>query len=82
MIADGDNRIQFANKNEIGKSFRDLARDTKQSLDAMVAKYNIYAAKPLQVGGIEAGSAEEDLPAVVENSQGLLGGVLDGGLDN
>jgi hypothetical protein len=85
MVADGDNRIQFANKNEIGKTFRDLARDVKQTLDNMVAKYNIYAAKPLQVGGIEAGSEEiiEDLPAIVENAQNLLvQGVLDGGIDN
>lgn len=85
MVADGDNRIQFANKNEIGKTFRDLARDAKQVLDNMVAKYNIYAAKPLQVGGIEAGSEDviEDLPAIVENAQNLLEqGVLDGGIDN
>lgn len=85
MVADGDNRIQFANKNEIGKTFRDLARDTKQVLDNMVAKYNIYAAKPLQVGGIEAGSEDiiEDLPAIVENAQNLLEqGILDGGIDN
>jgi hypothetical protein len=85
MVADGDNRIQFANKNEIGKTFRDLARDTKQTLDMMVAKYNIYAAKPLQVGGIEAGAVEEDedLPAVVEGGGILMPeGILDGGLDN
>ena len=85
MVADGDNRIQFANKNEIGKTFRDLARDTKQTLDMMVAKYNIYAAKPLQVGGIEAGGVEEDedLPAVVERGGILMPeGILDGGLDN
>ena len=83
MVADGDNRIQFANKNEIGKTFRDLARDTKQTLDMMVAKYNIYAAKPLQVGGIEAGGIEEDLPAVIEGGGVLMPeGILDGGLDN
>jgi hypothetical protein len=83
MVADGDNRIQFANKNEIGKTFRDLARDTKQSLDMMVAKYNIYAAKPLQIGGVEAGEVEDELTAVVENApQTLIGDILDGGLDN
>ena len=85
MVADGDNRIQFANKNEISKTFRDMARDSKQALDMMVAKYNIYAAKPLQVGGIEAGREDivEDLPAIVENAQNLLiAGILDGGLDN
>lgn len=84
MVADGDNRIQFANKNEISKTFRDLSRDTKQSLDMMVAKYNIYAAKPLQIGGVEAGQAEEaDLGADVQGSQGIsLSSILDGGLDN
>lgn len=85
MVADGDNRIQFANKNEISKTFRDLSRDAKQSLDMMVAKYNIYAAKPLQVGGIEAGQEEpiEDIPAIVENAENLLeSGILDGGIDN
>ena len=83
MVADGDNRIQFANKNEISKTFRDLSRDAKQSLDTMVAKYNIYAAKPLQIGGAEAGQAEEiDLVADVQGSQGIsLSSILDGGLD-
>jgi hypothetical protein len=83
MVADGDNRIQFANKNEISKTFRDLARDAKQSLDMMVSKYNIYASKPLQVGGIETKQVQlnEDLPAVIENA-GDLSGVLDGGIDN
>ena len=66
MVADGDNRIQFANKNEISKTFRDLARDAKQSLDMMVAKYNIYASKPLQVGGIEAGQAETSTSSLNE----------------
>lgn len=57
-VADGDNRIQFVNKNEVGKVYRDLAKDTKLQLDQMVAKYNIYSSKPLQVGGIEAGQIE------------------------
>jgi hypothetical protein len=56
-VADGDNRIQFVNKNEVGKTYRDLAKDIKFELDQLVAKYNIYGAKPLQVGGIEASSA-------------------------
>lgn len=75
MVADGDNKIQFANKNEISKTYRDLARDAKQTLDMMVAKYNIYASKPLQVGGYEAGSISS---SCVEISPS----VLDGGLDN
>jgi hypothetical protein len=53
-VADGDNKIQFVNKNEIGKTYKELGKETKLQLDQMVAKYNIYGAKPLQVGGIEA----------------------------
>ena len=85
MVADGDNRIQFANKNEISKTFRDMAKDSKQTLDMMVAKYNIYAAKPLQVVGIETGQVEiiEDLPAIIEGNGVLIPqGILDGGIDN
>lgn len=75
MVADGDNRIQFANKNEISKTYKDLAKDAKQTLDLMVAKYNIYAAKPLQVGGYEATSVSNN--CIVTPSPA----VLDGGLD-
>jgi hypothetical protein len=57
MVADESNKIQFTNKNEVSKTYRDLAKDAKQQLDSLVAKYNIYASKPLQVGGIEAQSA-------------------------
>jgi hypothetical protein len=53
-VKDGDNAIQFTNKNEISKVYRTLAVDCKKLLDDMVAKYNIYGAKPLQVGGYEA----------------------------
>jgi hypothetical protein len=82
MVADGDNRIQFANKNEIGKTFRDMARDAKQTLDVMVAKYNIYCAKPLQVGGIESGEIQEiDLSADVSEPLIVEGQIYDGGLD-
>lgn len=55
-VADGDNKIQFVNKNEVGKTYRDLAKELKSQLDQLVTKYNIYASKPLQVGGIEASS--------------------------
>ena len=57
-VADGDNKIQFVNKNEIGKTYKDLAREIKSDLDMLVTKYNIYGAKPLQVGGIEASSQD------------------------
>jgi hypothetical protein len=53
-VSDGDNQITFVNRNEVGKVYRDLARESKQKLDGLVAKYNIYQAKPLQVGGYES----------------------------
>lgn len=53
-VSDGDNSISFINKNEVGKVYRDLAKDVKVRLDEMVAKYNIYSSKPLQVGGVES----------------------------
>jgi hypothetical protein len=53
-VSDGDNKIEFVNRNEVGKVYRGLASDAKASLDQLVAKYNIYAAKPVQVGGFES----------------------------
>lgn len=86
MVADGDNRIQFANKNEISKTFRDMAKDAKQTLDMMVAKYNIYAAKPLQVGGVEASgnqeSHEDEIAHIECEEECPQDGIFDGGLDN
>ena len=86
MVADGDNRIQFANNNEISKTFRDMAKDSKQALDMMVAKYNIYAAKPLQVGGAEASgnqeSGEDEIAHIECEEECPEDGIFDGGLDN
>jgi hypothetical protein len=83
MVADGDNRIQFANKNEISKTYKEMAKDAKQTLDTMVAKYNIYASKPIQVAGIEAGNNCAPLTLASEyNCQNLeiyQGNILDGG---
>ena len=53
-VKDGDNQIQFVNKNEVSKVYRNMAEDCKKILDDMVAKYNIYASKPLQVAGYES----------------------------
>lgn len=68
-VADGDNRIQFVNKNEVGKTFKDLAKDVKLQLDQMVAKYNIFEAKPLQVGGIEAEKKAEQESVTLSTQQ-------------
>ena len=69
-VADGDNKIQFVNKNEVGKTYRDLARELKSQLDQLVTKYNIYASKPLQVGGIEASSAGSSAADVSDTQDG------------
>jgi hypothetical protein len=83
MVADGDNKIQFANKNEISKTYKEMAKDAKQTLDMMVAKYNIYAAKPIQVAGIEAGNNCATLTLApeynCENYAVYEGNILDGG---
>ena len=69
-VADGDNKIQFVNKNEVGKTYRDLARELKSQLDQLVTKYNIYASKPLQVGGIEASSQGSSTADVSDTQDG------------
>jgi hypothetical protein len=53
-VKDGDNAIQFTNKNEVSKVYKSMAEDCKKLLDELVAKYNIYGARPLQVGGYES----------------------------
>lgn len=84
-VSDGDNRIQFANKNEIAKTYKDLAKECKARLDSLVSKYNIYASKPLQIGGVEAASIDvEDVSGAVTDSGGsviLDGTIFEGGVD-
>jgi hypothetical protein len=54
MVADGDNKIMFGNKNEVAKTYKDLAKASKEKLDNLITKYNIYGSKPLQVVGYES----------------------------
>ena len=53
-LRDGDSTITRTNKNEIAKTYRGLANDAQGRLDALTAKYNIYAAAPVQVAGADA----------------------------
>jgi hypothetical protein len=53
-IQEGDSRITRTNKNEVAKTWKGLAVDTKLELDELVAKYNIYEASPVQVYDVEA----------------------------
>ena len=52
-LKDGESAVTFVNRNEVAKVYKGLASDSKANLDDLVAKYNIYEAKPQQVGGFE-----------------------------
>lgn len=62
-VSDGDNSISFVNRNEVGKVYRDLAKESKQKLDGLITKYTIYESQPLQVGGYESVSYEAQIAA-------------------
>jgi hypothetical protein len=79
MVADEGNKIQFTNKNEVSKTYRDLAKDSKAILDGLVAKYNIYGAKPLQVGGIESALTYDAGENHNEEDEAHEDDILDGG---
>ncbi|MAR66811.1 MAG: hypothetical protein CL833_06115 [Crocinitomicaceae bacterium] len=53
-LREGDSVITRTNKNEIAKTYRGFAKDAQERLDDLVAKYNIYAAEPIQVAGTDA----------------------------
>jgi hypothetical protein len=52
-LKDGESSVTFVNRNEVSKVYRGLANDSKAKLGDLVARYNIYEAKPQQVGGID-----------------------------
>ena len=86
QVSDGDNSITFVNRNEVSKVYRDLAKESKVKLDQLVAKYTIYASKPLQVGGVETMKPDDIYGSVVTpNYNGDVGnmpnGILDAGQD-
>lgn len=83
QVSDGDNSISFVNRNEVSKVYKDLAKESKINLDTMVAKYNIYGAKPLQVGGYEDTSVIADEVSTIEGSsdQPPSDGIYDAGED-
>jgi hypothetical protein len=81
QVSDGDNSISFVNRNEVSKVYRDLAKDSKSRMDTLVAKYNIYGAKPLQVGGYEAGVVNTCCDSGSQFGSGNDDQILDGGQD-
>ena len=52
-LKDGESSVSFVNRNEVAKVYRGLSNDSKEKLDGLTARYNIYEAKPQQVGGID-----------------------------
>lgn len=81
QVSDGDNSISFVNRNEVSKVYRDLAKDSKSRMDTLVAKYNIYGARPLQVGGYEAGAVIICCDSGTQFGGGNDDQFLDGGED-
>lgn len=53
-LKDGESTVSFTNRNETAKVIRGLANDTKEQINYLVARYNMYQSEPRQVGGIEA----------------------------
>ncbi len=50
-LREGDTMITRTNKNELAKTYRGLATDARDEMEKLVASYNIYNAKPVQVAG-------------------------------
>ncbi len=53
-IQDNDNRISFANKNEVVKSYRGASNDLAAEIDKLSYNYSYYGASPRQVVEIDA----------------------------
>jgi len=53
-VSDGDNRISFVNRNETAKALRGLSNDISNSMSQKITSYQMYAAVPTQIVGIEA----------------------------
>jgi hypothetical protein len=56
-LREGDSSITRANKNEVAKSYKSLANDTRQELDKMIQSYLKFRATPQQVVGDDVVSA-------------------------
>jgi len=52
-VSDGDNKIQFSNRNEIAKTFRGLSADTTAAIEKAADKYCMYGARPQSIGGLD-----------------------------
>ena len=52
-VSEGDTTVRFANKGEIGKTYRGLSRDAYDEAKKLIHAYNMYEARPRQVVGYE-----------------------------
>ena len=53
-VRDGEQSINFVNKNEVAKTYKSFARDSYDKMLRLIQGYNSYQAAPRQVGGIES----------------------------
>lgn len=53
-IGDNDNRIAFANKNEVAKSYRGASNDLAVEIDKLTYSYCLHGASPRQVVELDA----------------------------
>ena len=53
-IGDNDNRIAFANKNEVAKSYRGASNDLAVEIDKLAYNYCLHGASPRQVVELDA----------------------------
>lgn len=52
-LREGDTSITRTNKNELAKTYRSLANDSKDEVEKLITSYNLYQAAPVQVAGID-----------------------------
>lgn len=52
-VSDGDNKIQFANRSEVAKTFRGLATDAASAAEKAADKYCMYGARPQSINGLD-----------------------------
>lgn len=52
-VSDGDNKIQFSNRNEIAKTFRGLSSDAMAAAEKAADKYCMYLSRPQSINGLD-----------------------------
>jgi hypothetical protein len=52
-VSDGDNKIQFSNRNEIAKTFRGLSADTTAAIEKAADKYCLFLSAPKSINGLD-----------------------------